>query len=487
MSIRNYRRSCLYIFLALLPAICGSRTVSITAPRLPASSTVAPSPSPTRLQDRLDYLQDRFDYLCMTEYTWNQAQACFVLCQGVVCLPTSPTPPDPLGISLVSGFYGPGAWSGWVLSLVASYARLYNDPYAKLDPNTWLFLLGTNWASVDFLRQIQGSARSSHAPAEKDKRAGTFAASLTVIYWGCWYVLVQLLVILCIQEEKAPPFTQRSVTLLSGSLLPTTSLTVALFSTIFSDPANSMGIGGVPLNNMPFLYFWGSPAPSVYALSAFAIGSLMLACTLVALTMIVIRTCLYDWYKWARTWDLRGRKYLPGFLALLFFIAFFPLVCFGIAMVTNATAYFFMGYKDTWSKSCFYMPCAPQSLLDWDQLYSLVVGLILLFGIEIVPAFMKSRKEKYDFEDNLRERMAQRLNRRRARAAVRQSVDIACLTNIGTEGDDIELGSLNPDEDEEEPDATLDFDVLERVLLYETFAASEDAIEQSGFVKETDD
>ncbi|KAF2490013.1 hypothetical protein BU16DRAFT_531375 [Lophium mytilinum] len=30
-------------------------------------------------------------------------------------LPIHPTPPDPLGIAQVSGFYGPGAWAAFIL------------------------------------------------------------------------------------------------------------------------------------------------------------------------------------------------------------------------------------------------------------------------------------------------------------------------------------------------------------------------------------
>lgn len=122
-----------------------------------------------------------------------------------------------------------------------------------------------------------------------------------------------------------------------------------------------------------------------------------------------------------------------------------------------------------------------------DQLYSLVVGLVLLFGVEIAPAILKTRKEKRNFEKSLRERIDKGLNRRRARALALDGVDPAAFTNIGMDGDDIELGSLHPDKDDEEPDATLDFETLDRAILYETFAASENDSPSLASVNKADD
>jgi hypothetical protein len=72
----------------------------------------------------------------------------------MTCQPPIPDDDDPYGIANVSGFYGPGAWSGWMLAMLASFIRIYTKPHARIDPNTWLFVLGTNWAAVDVLRLL---------------------------------------------------------------------------------------------------------------------------------------------------------------------------------------------------------------------------------------------------------------------------------------------------------------------------------------------
>lgn len=41
------------------------------------------------------------------------------------------------------------------------------------------------------------------------------------------------------------------------------------------------------------------------------------------------------------------------------------------------------------SESCFLIPCAPQSIYDWDQAFSLTAALIVLVVTEIIPAVRK--------------------------------------------------------------------------------------------------
>jgi hypothetical protein len=55
-----------------------------------------------------------------------------------------------------------------------------------------------------------------------------------------------------------------------------------------------------------------------------------------------------------------------------------------------ALHYFFYILRGTKvSESCFLMPCAPQSIHDWDQAFSLTAGLIILVFTEIVPGVRK--------------------------------------------------------------------------------------------------
>jgi hypothetical protein len=42
----------------------------------------------------------------------------------------------------------------------------------------------------------------------------------------------------------------------------------------------------------------------------------------------------------------------------------------------------------SWTKSCVLMPCAPQSLLDWDQAFPALVGVIMM-GYEFRAAVLR--------------------------------------------------------------------------------------------------
>lgn len=126
-----------------------------------------------------------------------------------------------------------------------------------------------------------------------------------------------------------------------------------------------------------------------------------------------------------------------------------------------------------------------------DQLFAPVADLILLLTIEVAPAVRKRQKEKKAFEDTMRKRIDQGINRRKAKLAARQSIDVLSQRNSDTDsadgevgnlldGDGIELDNLYLDDSDDEPDATLDFESLERAVMYEAFAASEEDIEAVG-------
>jgi hypothetical protein len=52
----------------------------------------------------------------------------------------------------VSGFYGPGAWSAWFLILVTSWVATIRGDYSHNIHHIG-YLLYTNWAAVDLIRQ----------------------------------------------------------------------------------------------------------------------------------------------------------------------------------------------------------------------------------------------------------------------------------------------------------------------------------------------
>jgi hypothetical protein len=70
-------------------------------------------------------------------------------------------------------------------------------------------------------------------------------------------------------------------------------------------------------------------------------------------------------------------------------IMFFP----GSAVVYDFKEYLHLGSNV--SESCFFMPCAPQSISDEDQMYALLAGLFCLFGFEVLPPLFKEMRKRY--------------------------------------------------------------------------------------------
>ncbi|ORY04671.1 hypothetical protein BCR34DRAFT_572518 [Clohesyomyces aquaticus] len=133
---------------------------------------------------------------------------------------------------------------------MASYVRLFHKPYAKVDPNTWLFLIGTNWAAIDFFRHISLVSREGPT-AEIEKAAGTIGASLTILFWGNVYALLQLVVVIVMGHRRRDPLNQRVVTLLLSFILPSLAQSKAFWMGFQND---QLHMGRLAINRIPFLY-----------------------------------------------------------------------------------------------------------------------------------------------------------------------------------------------------------------------------------------
>lgn len=103
-------------------------------------------------------------------------------------LPITSAPPDPRGIPRVSGFYGPGAWAAWSLTLAASWFRLpSHHPQARFDLSTWIYLLGTDWAAFDLIYiscSLQTLKRSNASSEVFDAEIGSIGAAFSIAFWG---------------------------------------------------------------------------------------------------------------------------------------------------------------------------------------------------------------------------------------------------------------------------------------------------------------
>lgn len=357
---------------------------------------------------------------------------------------------DPYGIAQVSGFYGPGQWSGWFLAVISSAIRIYTNPYARFDPNTWLFVVGTNWAAVDVFRTLPMILRADDASV---KVTGTFSAALMFTFWGNIFAAMQLLILFIPSESERVP-TQRIITHLIGLALPSFAQTAVFLSTSTKTfwLTDTFILGRVDLLTIPFLYMgisidinWRSNTLWGFFCTTL-VFSIIIGVTLPALLIV----WLYRTYNCVRCIgerlfaSLKSLKRRSAILVCLFylcvgvtylvfsgmvyqkpagssfpilFLSLFPIM-FPAAVCATATfivhfVFIICGYLmalivtgfQSWSAACFFMPCAPQSIFEWDQAYSLVVGIILLFGVEILPAVMKHRKDRRDFVEDLESRM----------------------------------------------------------------------------------
>ena len=108
-----------------------------------------------------------------------------------VYLQLNKSSPDPIGFGNVSGFYGPGAWSAWLLTSCASW---YNLIYRQtgFDANSWVYVIVLNGAAVDHLRHIHTmSALRVASDASWKTEAASVGSSLIVTWWGLFGLLSQ--------------------------------------------------------------------------------------------------------------------------------------------------------------------------------------------------------------------------------------------------------------------------------------------------------
>jgi hypothetical protein len=344
-------------------------------------------------------------------------------------LPVTTAAPDPLGMAKVSGVYGPGAWAAWYMTLVSSWWRIGWRSKEKFDPNTWAFLFGVQYASVDLLRCVC-NVRTAASPEQAKARAGQYGAAYMVAFWGLWHAVWQILATLVIYSvsDELKCRNRRLLTLGAGIVLPSIALQAAGFQARFFE-----------ISNIPALYMQGedvtgrglwlfmessfliSPFPLLMCVAylpviadirpgAFAVmkgfrktinnnvyvGSLLL---LIFLSWPISLVC-YLLVPEIRHDGLIGPVWLTApmvFISSLFLWAIFPLA-WVIIIIEFSVIHVYKGYLTRQldsSQSCFFMPCAPQSLGDSDQMYSLLFG-VLSFFFDVLSSLYKWIKKRYE-------------------------------------------------------------------------------------------
>ncbi|KAF2462534.1 uncharacterized protein BDR25DRAFT_308256 [Lindgomyces ingoldianus] len=369
-------------------------------------------------------------------------------------LPVSGVGDDPLGIAQVSGFYGPGTWSAWYSTIIAAWIQLLVQPKRTLDPNSWFYILGMNWAAIDLFRQVHSlrtAQEQGHSLDLRKKFMGPIAAPYMIVFWGSVHAVLQNVVaffatVLIITTDKKTKdeidiedlrawfrvlFSRRLV-LSMGLILPLTALSVLFFNPplqedfpkeeehymffpalywegIRGEHVTSVffaGWGGLALLPIFLVYtilillpitegcfrlviaFLHPPIARMQSLVA-SISSLLGRSLLLSIMVLWLHTFLLLFKRplFVLAFGLFGLLFLCQFIVGIFML----LGIIGFFFIPSAVLhYFFYILRGTKvSESCFLMPCAPQSIYDWDQAFSLTAGLILLVFTEIVPGVRK--------------------------------------------------------------------------------------------------
>ncbi|KAF2806376.1 uncharacterized protein BDZ99DRAFT_479635 [Mytilinidion resinicola] len=364
-----------------------------------------------------------------------------------IYLSISSTPPDPLGVSKVSGFYGPGAWAAWMLWIVGSWYRAFTGKRSKLDPNTLSFVIATNYAALDLMRRVQQVRQSVHVEGHpEDDIMAQYGAAMTIVWQGTAHILLQSIVFGVFHDGPRPfKFWMLSgglmIPLLSQALASVASMQ---FSTL-DDRTPAMFWNGMGSAKHDFLLFVNWLWVPVFILVLLLAGIL--------LYRLCVGSAVFRSFDWQRIWVLFYSFYPavvltaftvfmsslcvlleienPSVVAfdIIMWICFVPVIPVGAILVTISIVFIFLPFHvlvtilkfiftggKSFHKACFFIPCAPQSILEMDQAFALLAGVVMLVGIEIAPPIVKSWtkkwREKRLFEQEVNRRIGLGVNER---------------------------------------------------------------------------
>jgi len=243
-------RSLLQLGVALLFIRATEGLALPTTASLSASAT-SPLTGATNAA-RIDFIHFR-DTTNISTSTINAA--------SLLYLSVATSAPDTLGIANVSGVYGPGAWGTWFLTGVAAWWRIIRHSEEMVDVNTWAFIFGTNWAAIDVFRAIHSltTISSPENEAEFKTNLGAFGAAFTVLIWGTFHALLQLIATIAVFKDSKC-MSNRLHTLVTALILPLIALLASTY--LFHPLQNYQVAAGL----LPALYWRGMDKALHYAL-----------------------------------------------------------------------------------------------------------------------------------------------------------------------------------------------------------------------------
>jgi hypothetical protein len=236
----------------------------------------------------------------------------------------------------MSGFYGPGAWAAWVITLIASWISLIQSDYGH-NLHFIGYSLYTNWAAVDLIRQISQAPRDhSHLKINQAHLEGIVASS-AVMSMGICQAVAQIALQLLRWESPgsdSKPFVRRRLLFLNFGLL------IPLCTTWWYILIVQGGIGSYLVEGSSLL------------------GHFIVACSVRNLVEV-------DWAKKRSV--------------VLIFISPLTLLPMLIMLDMLGVGQLLPSFTDDIRppSRCFIVPCAPQGIGEWDQAFSLFVALFL--------------------------------------------------------------------------------------------------------------
>lgn len=309
--------------------------------------------------------------------------------------------PDVLGINLIRGWYGPGAWAAFFCFIVASWIRMYRDWTVRFEANTWILLLATNCAAIDLilnvaeLKRAFGLGTGEEIVEQQLLVLGRLAAAMMVTYWGTLHALLQFSTIFYYSivgtDSQAIKNVHivRGLTIVIGLQVPATALCTVL--SLYSVQVGEQQAAVLT----PVFYLFERDDNWICYFAAGGLGAAILSLTLLRL---IENLAVWLWRSNPILQRLVRRLVRPRILCSLMFgwgclpQGFVLLILSSILIVSIQSVFYVVcGLRSPsqhWTRSCFFMPCTGHSILDLDQALGLVAGLIMLLGAEIIFPFV---------------------------------------------------------------------------------------------------
>jgi hypothetical protein len=274
----------------------------------------------------------------------------------------------------VSGFYGPGAWSAWFLILVTSWVATIRGDYSH-NVHHIGYLLYTNWAAVDLIRQAtKPLINSTDTTRGQPPSNASLAAALLITSWGTVHAASQFLYTYASRYQNDVSERRRRRLLALGSMIPLCA-GISMSSYLYHHPITEK-------HKIPAFYFDGLRISCHRDIVNFLVYVLpwVLPCSAILIEVLL---------NFRRSGIFDSNPTSPYLVPATDCVV---VSCF--LMSTIPANFISWAYVILWifsgatfkKKSCMFMPCAPQSISEWDQCFALFAGLAVFiyeFGVDI--------------------------------------------------------------------------------------------------------